>query len=95
MDYWNKESICIKIEFKSQGISLVHHHVRHSFALEHQHGGRDVIWKRSIEKEKMMVCNFMIENLAQVVQSMDSATQNKKAWSSGWVPWRTLELSIR
>ena len=43
-----KESICIKIEFKSQRICLVHHHGRHSFVLEHQHGRRDVMWKRSI-----------------------------------------------
>ena len=50
LDYWNKfkESICLKIEFKSLRISLVHHHGRHSFVLEHQHGRRDVMWKRSI-----------------------------------------------
>ena len=49
--YWiteTKGSICIKIEFKSQRISLVHHHGRHPFVLEHQHGRRDVMWKRSI-----------------------------------------------
>ena len=49
--YWiteTKESICIKIESNSRRISLVHHHGRHSFVLEHQHGGRDVTWKRSI-----------------------------------------------
>ena len=42
--YWiteTKESICIKLEFKSQRISLVQHHGRHSFALEYQHGRRD------------------------------------------------------
>ena len=43
--YWiteTKESVCIKIEFKSQRISLVHHHGRYSVVLEHQHGRRDV-----------------------------------------------------
>ena len=42
--YWiaeTKESICIKIEFKSRRISLVHHGI-HSFVLEDQHGLRDV-----------------------------------------------------
>ena len=44
--YWiteTKERICIKIEFKSQRISLVQHHGRHSFVLEHQHGRCDVM----------------------------------------------------
>ena len=43
--YWiteTKESICIQIVFNSRRISLVHHHGRHSFVLEHQHGRRDV-----------------------------------------------------
>ena len=38
----------MQIEFKSQRISLIHHHGHHSFVLEHQHGRRDVMWKRSI-----------------------------------------------
>ena len=49
--YWiteTKESICIKGEFNSRRISLVHHHGRHFFVLEHQHGRRDVMCKRSI-----------------------------------------------
>ena len=44
--YWfseTKESISIKIEFNSRRISLVHHHGRHFFVLEHQHGRRDVM----------------------------------------------------
>ena len=44
--YWiteTKESICIKIEFNSRRISLVHHHGRHSFVLEHQYGRRHVM----------------------------------------------------
>ena len=52
--YWiteTKESICIKIEFTFQRISLVHHHGPHFFVLEHQHGRRDVMWKRSIVKK--------------------------------------------
>ena len=35
--YWTsetKESICIKIEFQSRRISLVHYHDRHFFILE-------------------------------------------------------------
>ena len=44
--YWpseTKESICIKIEFNSRRISLVHHHGRNFFVLEHQHGRCDVM----------------------------------------------------
>ena len=44
--YWiteTKESICIKIEFNSRRFSLVHHHGRHFFVLEHQHGRCDVM----------------------------------------------------
>ena len=44
--YWfneTKESICIKIEFNSQRVSLVHQYGRHSFVFVHQHGRRDVI----------------------------------------------------
>ena len=44
--YWfnkTKESICIKIEFNSQRVSLVHQYGRRSFVLEHQHGRRDVM----------------------------------------------------
>ena len=44
--YWfseTKESISIKIELNSRRISLVHHHGRHFFVLEHQHGRRDVM----------------------------------------------------
>ena len=38
-----KESICTKIEFNSQRVSLAHQHGRHSFAFVHQHGRRDVM----------------------------------------------------
>ena len=41
------------MEFNSQRISLVHHHGRHFFVLEHQHGRRDVMWKRSIAALKI------------------------------------------
>ena len=44
--YWiteTKESICIKLKFNSQRITLVHHHGRHFFLLEHKHGRRDVM----------------------------------------------------
>ena len=34
LDYWNKESICVQIEFNSQGIKLVHYHGCHFFAFE-------------------------------------------------------------
>ena len=55
--WWNKfkEIICIKIECNSQRISLKHQHDRHFFVLEHQHGCRDFMWKRSIWR-MMSVC---------------------------------------
>ena len=43
-----KESVCIRKEFNSQRIFLVHQHGRRFIALEHQYGCRDVMWKRSI-----------------------------------------------
>ena len=54
--YWfneTKESICIKIEFSSKRVSLVHQYGRHSFVLVHQHGHRDVMWKRSISNNNV------------------------------------------
>ena len=41
-----KESVCIRKEFKT--IVLAHQHGRRFIVLEHQFGGRDVMWKRSI-----------------------------------------------
>ena len=35
-------------EFNSQRIFFVHQHARRFIVLEHQYGGRDVMWKRSI-----------------------------------------------
>ena len=42
---WNKR----KYLHKSQRVSFVHQYGRHSFVLVHQHGRRDVMWKRSIK----------------------------------------------
>ena len=38
-----KESTCMRKEFNSQRISLVHQHGRHFIVLEHQYGPRDVM----------------------------------------------------
>ena len=39
----------MKMKFNSQGFSLVHQHVLRFFVLEHQYGRCDVMWKRPIE----------------------------------------------
>jgi len=43
-----KESVCIRKEFISHTIVLVHQHGRRFMVLEYQYGRRDVIRKRSI-----------------------------------------------
>ena len=43
-----KESVCIRKEFNSHRIVLVHQHGHRFIVLEHQYGRRDVMWKRSI-----------------------------------------------
>ena len=45
-----KESVCIRKEFNSHGTGLEHQHGRRFIVLEHQYGGRDVMWKRSVER---------------------------------------------
>ena len=49
--YWfneTNESICVKKEFNSQRVRLVHQYGRRSFVLVHQHGRHDVMCKGSI-----------------------------------------------
>ena len=44
--YWfseTKDNVCIKIQFNSRRIGLVHQYGRRFFGLEHQYGRRDVI----------------------------------------------------
>ena len=44
--YWfseTKDNVCIKIQFNSRRIGLVHQYGRRFFVLEHQYGRRDVI----------------------------------------------------
>ena len=43
-----KENVCIRIEFNSRTISWGHQYGCRSFVQAHQHGRRDVTWKRSI-----------------------------------------------
>ena len=43
-----KENVCIRIEFNSRTISWEHQYGCRSFVQGHQHGRRDVTWKRSI-----------------------------------------------
>ena len=45
-----KESVCIRKEFNSHGIGLVHQHGRRFIVLGHQYGRCDVMWKHSIGK---------------------------------------------
>ena len=68
--YWfneTKESICIKIEFNSQKVSLVHQYGRRSFVLVHQHGRRDVMWKRSIEGS----CSNVSDGVPDITRAVD------------------------
>ena len=48
--HWNKRSFYIRKEFNSDRVVLVHQHGRRFIALEHQYGGGDVIWKRSLHR---------------------------------------------
>ena len=51
----NKESVCIRKEFNSHRILLVHQHGRRFIVLEHQYGRREVVWKRSIITSKHLL----------------------------------------
>ena len=48
-----KNGIYRRKELNSQRIFLVHQHGCCFIVLEHQYGRRDVLWKRSIEADKM------------------------------------------
>ena len=50
-----KESVYIRKEFNSHRIGLGHQHGCRFIVLEHQHGRRDVMWKRSIVRERGLV----------------------------------------